>query len=552
MTLPGPGLVVAPNPLAGSAAAGAFEQSSIVMLDELAGSTDLGAASSVVLVAEAVADLMPSAVAEVAKAARPGNYLLIGLADERAWARLRLDSDFAKGYQAVAAVSLGSATYLALRFAGTGTVPDLEEYADPSRLSLGRVAMARTELPPASPEVELSRLRQQVDDLSKELAVAHAALLKEQAADTPHAPAFLTFLARGRFALKSRGLITLLSSKTIKRLLLPVVLAFVGLLLIAGVGVLVGLTTHSGYGGFGTALALLMLLIQLYIARATRRAARNTSVTNRVVHRVAEAQQSQGQGLRRQTQAFERKLVATGGSVADLARSQEELRKSVEGLGLQASRQYTQAVQQSQAIENLFEMFDIQDVVPFMGGWAASADLVLTVLEEIRLTRPRVIVECGSGTSTLWMALAIRKYGLQTALVALEHQPSFAATTRELLARHGVSTYAEVRDAPLQPTGIDGHGTPWYAAAAVEDLHGIGLVFVDGPPDAVGPQVRYPAVPLLRDRFDATVTIVVDDLGRSSEREMVARWERELPDFTLIKLDLEKGAALFRRSAPTA
>lgn len=205
------------------------------------------------------------------------------------------------------------------------------------------------------------------------------------------------------------------------------------------------------------------------------------------------------------------------------------------------------AVHQVQAIANLFSMIPVQAMVPFMGDAAASADLVLVLVEELLSRSPGLVVECGSGVSTLWLALAARQFGLDTRIVALEHLSRYAAATRAVLRRHGVDHLVDVRDAPLEPTWLAGHATPWYAASALADTEGIGLLVVDGPPGAIGPLARWPAVPLLRDRFAPNVSIVLDDTIRSDEQAVVARWRTLLPDFVADDLPLEKGASILRR-----
>ena len=161
--------------------------------------------------------------------------------------------------------------------------------------------------------------------------------------------------------------------------------------------------------------------------------------------------------------------------------------------------------------------------------------------------RPATVIEGGSGVSTVVMALAVREHNLPTRIVALEHQPEWAEVTRRLLERHGVAEYAEVRLAPLAPTSLDDHETPWYDESALADLSDIGLVLVDGPPEGTGERARYPMVPLLRDRFAPRCTILVDDTDRPGDADVVERWRPLLPDFEFGVLDLDKGAAILTR-----
>ncbi len=200
-----------------------------------------------------------------------------------------------------------------------------------------------------------------------------------------------------------------------------------------------------------------------------------------------------------------------------------------------------------QATQNLFALVPPVARVPALSGFAAAPDVLALLVEELVRVRPRVVVESGSGASTLFLALAAEKYGIDARLVALEHDLGYARDTRALLARHGVADRAEVRHAPLARTRIPDHSSPWYDEAAVADLSDVGLVFVDGPPAFLGPAARYPMIPLLRDKLAERCTIIVDDVRRAEDQAVADRWVPLLDGFSHEQLPLIRGAAVFRR-----
>ena len=154
-------------------------------------------------------------------------------------------------------------------------------------------------------------------------------------------------------------------------------------------------------------------------------------------------------------------------------------------------------------------------------------------------------MECGSGLSTLCFALAMRRFGIDGKVIALEHLEQYAAQTEELLRRHGVADIAEVRTAPLEDFTFGEETTPWYAPAGWQDLEGVDLLFVDGPPAKLGPLARYPSLPFLVDRLAPGAQIVLDDYARTKERVILKRWQSEYPDrLSVESIPLEKGAAL--------
>jgi hypothetical protein len=222
-----------------------------------------------------------------------------------------------------------------------------------------------------------------------------------------------------------------------------------------------------------------------------------------------------------------------------VADAENRLRKDVEV----ARNAFRNDTRQLEALLNLHAMVPVRRALPFSRGWAASPDLLLSYVDGILERRPSLVVECGSGLSTLWAALALESLGGQGKVVALEHNPSYREDTLAALEKHGVSHRAEVRLAPIETTVIDGQPWPWYDTQALNGLSGIGVLFVDGPIGALGPQSRYPALPLLRDALAPGALILLDDADRPEEREVLAHWRTDWPELAGEELTFEKGAA---------
>jgi predicted O-methyltransferase YrrM len=215
---------------------------------------------------------------------------------------------------------------------------------------------------------------------------------------------------------------------------------------------------------------------------------------------------------------------------------------------IEIKKEIKQTFRQLEALQNLNAVLPANDVLPATRGWAASPDLLAVLVDLVVAERPSLVVECGSGASTLWLALAMRRFGIDGRVVALDHDPVFGGKTRDLLARHDVGDLAEVRDAPLESFSLDGETYSWYARRAWEDLTGIDLLFVDGPPATTGHQARYPALPLLSGALSPVVTAVLDDLVVPDMQKVLRRWLDAYPDFGSEILALEKQAAVLRRS----
>jgi predicted O-methyltransferase YrrM len=215
---------------------------------------------------------------------------------------------------------------------------------------------------------------------------------------------------------------------------------------------------------------------------------------------------------------------------------------------IEIKKEIKQTFRQLEALQNLNAVLPANDVLPATRGWAASPDLLAVLVDLVVAERPSLVVECGSGASTLWLALAMRRFGIDGRIVALDHDPVFGGKTRDLLARHDVGDLAEVRDAPLESFSLDGETYSWYARRAWQDLTGIDLLFVDGPPATTGHLARYPALPLLSGALSPVVTAVLDDLVVPDMQKVLRLWLDAYPDFGSEILPLEKQAAVLRRS----
>ncbi|RRR99513.1 class I SAM-dependent methyltransferase [Glycomyces terrestris] len=186
--------------------------------------------------------------------------------------------------------------------------------------------------------------------------------------------------------------------------------------------------------------------------------------------------------------------------------------------------------------------------LPRMRGWAAGPELTRFLAEEAAARGGARVLECGSGTSTVVLALIARSIG-SGQVIALEHDPHYAAQTRAELDSRGLGGWGRVIDAPLTDVDLGGETWRWYDPKLVPGNE-IDMLLVDGPPGATGPQARYPALPLLAERLAEDALVVLDDADRPDERAIAARWAEAHPDFTARHLDHERGTLVLRRNTP--
>jgi predicted O-methyltransferase YrrM len=237
-----------------------------------------------------------------------------------------------------------------------------------------------------------------------------------------------------------------------------------------------------------------------------------------------------------------------GNLAVESTRTLNAVRRIETDTKVEIKKEIKQTFRQLEALQNLNAVLPVNDVLPATRVWAASPDLLVVLVDLVITERPSLVVECGSGASTLWLALAMRRFEIDGRIIALDHDPVFGGRTRDFLARHGVSDLAEVRDAPLESFSLEGETYAWYARRAWQDMTGIDLLFVDGPPATTGHQARYPALPLLAGSLSPMATAVLDDLVVPDMQKVLQRWLDAYPDFRSEILPLEKQAAVLRRS----
>jgi cephalosporin hydroxylase len=224
-----------------------------------------------------------------------------------------------------------------------------------------------------------------------------------------------------------------------------------------------------------------------------------------------------------------------------------ELRRQVER---DATIRQQAQLRELEAMHQLYAGFRPRAPMPSSGHAAPNPADLLALLHVVETRRPAVIVELGSGPSTVWLAYAAQRYGGR--VVSLEHDIRYAERARAQVHAHGLDAVAEVRDAPLNQIDIGGTEYDWYDPDALEDIECIGLLLVDGPPPSLGPYARYPALTALKAKLAPGATIVVDDVSHDDERETVRRWLHDDPALTVEPALLGRHAVLSYGRPPSA
>jgi predicted O-methyltransferase YrrM len=274
--------------------------------------------------------------------------------------------------------------------------------------------------------------------------------------------------------------------------------------------------TRAGLVGLLLLQAVALIALALVGSRALTIYRAVGRLERRVDTMIAALQRRQ-EGL---TEEDERVLTA-------VATENDKVRRAVTELQSRMDAGFKNALGEESALHNLYRIVDVDREMPAPIGFAASPRTLLRLVDiSLSLPPDKLIVECGSGASTVWLAHACRRAG-SGRVVALEHDERYAQATREAIARSGLAAWAEVRSAPLKPVVVGDETFMWYSPSIWSDLEQAHLLFVDGPPGRVGPRSRYPAFPLLAASLAHGAIVALDDTQRPDEQAIGKSWLRE-------------------------
>jgi hypothetical protein len=159
-----------------------------------------------------------------------------------------------------------------------------------------------------------------------------------------------------------------------------------------------------------------------------------------------------------------------------------------------------------------------------IGGMRLDVYAIRFLWASLMRERPSVLVEFGSGISTLILASYARKSAVEwnrpVMVLSADQSKEFAAETASLLRKHSLDSYARVFEVPL-----NGNNTYEFAATAfVESIeeHGWDWLLIDGPfgPAGCRQQTLRDMAPFSRHN----ARWFLDDAYRDAELSILERW----------------------------
>jgi len=213
----------------------------------------------------------------------------------------------------------------------------------------------------------------------------------------------------------------------------------------------------------------------------------------------------------------------------------------------QASFYQTQE-QNYKQIESLMYMLSVIKLrrpLPLMRNWSVSPDHMNIIISTIMNQKPKIILECGSGVSTLLMSYCVENLK-QGYIWALDHDKKYANISKENLTSHQLENVATIIHAPLKEIHIHGKSWLWYDTKQLQNIEPIDLLVIDGPPGKTQRMARYPALPQLINSLNDNAIIILDDGAREDEKNIVKAWLKEFKNFRYEWYDTEKGTVILK------
>ncbi len=280
------------------------------------------------------------------------------------------------------------------------------------------------------------------------------------------------------------------------------------------------------------------------------------------------ARDEQTRLVAQQIQDLAAALAASSGAVDEQFRKHADelirLRKYLDGAFRNEIANSSKQTQALIGLQSYYATGELPTVNSERHSWPVSPDFGLYLVELVALNDYDLIIEFGSGISTVIVAKALATMASRedgrapTRFVSFEHLEPYYRQTRAHLQQVGLADNVQLVLAPLQDwLAPNGNTYAYYDCQAVlanlaqQYAGGVRrvLAIIDGPPAVTGKHARYPAGPLVVQHFvGARIDLVLDDYIREDEKEIAQLWQGELQAAGIVhrmsERKLEKGACL--------
>lgn len=207
-------------------------------------------------------------------------------------------------------------------------------------------------------------------------------------------------------------------------------------------------------------------------------------------------------------------------------------------------------------LHNPYLALNLKDTI--FGYWSLSIDTLNLLEQYVQLSKPRCILEFGSGYSTLCLARYMQEVlgdSDQLRVISVDQEETYVRETTQLLEKHHLERNVKLITCPLNTQVIDGTETICYTLNdELKEILGRfkpDFVLIDGP--SAEPGARFGTLPLILPYLDSESIFFLDDAIRDEELKIAEKWDRmpgvKVKGIHLVKKGLLIGSFTRNRSS---
>lgn len=272
--------------------------------------------------------------------------------------------------------------------------------------------------------------------------------------------------------------------------------------------------------------------------------------------------------------ALDEKLAQLTSKVEELASHQqllmgkannEEVARVIRNIPFLLQKNSFNTSKQIESFISLNKYINHHEIPLSFHGWPISPDIGLTLVDYIENKNVDVVLEFGSGTSSVLFAKAFKlansdmhNWCLKQPIISFEHNEEYLEKTSGLLSSHNCRDMVNLTHAPLIDFEYNEQEKFLYydceevikeLSESLGDKKKTALILIDGPPGVTNKNARFPALPILLNHMSKhRLIVVMDDYSRDDEKQTFELWKsladkRYLSHSTKV-IETEKGLAI--------
>lgn len=140
--------------------------------------------------------------------------------------------------------------------------------------------------------------------------------------------------------------------------------------------------------------------------------------------------------------------------------------------------------------------------------FATTSDGVLLVSDVVRRHRPKVVVQLGTGLSTIWLAMLARAF--KTRVVSASHCEKALMSTKQMIEDWGIDESVDLRSVPQMEVGNETSESGSLNPSVLDDLVQIDMLVVHASRQEPALDNLIAALPRLKDQLMPNAPVILD------------------------------------------